>query len=66
MNDAQEQKILKHLNQIKKNIEDITSHIHHIDGVSKYMTNAGFDILTVCHLLRKSNQKEVDGKKETI
>ena len=66
MNDEQQQKILKHLNQIKKNIEDISPYVDHVDGVSKYMTSAKFDLLTVCHLLKKSNQKVKDGKEEIV
>ncbi len=66
MNEEQEQKILKHLNQIRQSIKDITPYIEHIAGVDGWMRNAGYDILTVSEMVKKSNQEEEeeDGKEE--
>ena len=64
MNSQQEQQITKYLNKINDDIKAIEKHINHIDGISKYLRNARFDILFAMHLLKIDGEE--NGKEEII
>ncbi len=64
MNKAQEDKILKYLNQVKKNLTDIIPNLRHIESVSKHLLNAEIEIMIVCDVIKRSNQEEEGSGKE--
>ena len=58
----QEQTMLKHMNQIKTNIEEVDRYLSHIEGASKHLMTAKFEILYVMDLISRKN----DGQTEIV
>ena len=60
-----EQKIIKYLNKIKNDIQEITPHINFIDDVPDHLRNARFEIIKIIGLLKLHKDNKND-KEETI
>lgn len=59
------QKIIKHLNNIRNDVQSVERYIDHIEGTSKLTRNIRIEILQIVQAI-KLNEQEENAKKKNI